>query len=90
MEKPIAKIKRDSPQQQLYLLADLLQEVFIPLEANNPEIRKTLQKFVSQIHQTSQQVSGTVTIELPDIVSQVEDEAAIKDGDLMGKYISVM
>lgn len=61
-----------NPQQQLALLSDMLQSIFIPLETKNPEIRKTLQKFVSQINHTSQQVSGVVTIELPEPVNQID------------------
>jgi hypothetical protein len=68
----------------------MLQSIFIPLETKNPEIRKTLQKFVSQINHTSQQVSGVVTIELPEPVSQIDTEAALKDNDLMARYISAM
>lgn len=89
MDNPNIPIK-PGPQKQLSLLATVLQEVFIPLENSNPTIRKALQTFVSQIHQTSHQVSGTVTIELPEIVTQIDDETAIKDPDLMNKYLAVM
>jgi dynein heavy chain len=74
----------------LWLLSELLNGIFIPLENKNPEIRKTLQKFVSQINHTSQQVSGIVTIELPEVVDQIDDETAIHDNDLMAKYIAAM
>lgn len=79
-----------NPQQQLALLSDMLQSIFIPLETKNPEIRKTLQKFVSQINHTSQQVSGVVTIELPEHVTDTDTETAVRDNDLMAKYISAM
>lgn len=63
----------------------LMKHVFIPLETRN-ELKQTLQKFISQIEHSSQQVSGTVSIELPDIVDQIDDETAIHDYELMEKY----
>jgi hypothetical protein len=35
---------------------------------------------------TSQQVSGTITIELPSPILEISDEEALKNPDLMAKY----
>ncbi|CAD8091059.1 unnamed protein product [Paramecium sonneborni] len=70
---------------QLQILQLLVERVYIPLESK-VELRTTLQKFTSQIEHSSQQVSGTITIELPDVVDQIDDETALKNYELIEKY----
>jgi hypothetical protein len=49
-------------EEQLNVLRNLLNDVFLPLESKNIETRKTLEKFISHISHTMVQVSGTVSI----------------------------
>jgi hypothetical protein len=51
-----------SVEEQLNVLRNLLNDVFLPLEMKNIETRKTLEKFISHISHTMVQVSGTVSI----------------------------
>ena len=61
------------------------------MESNNHEMKQNINKFASQISHSSQQISGTVTILMPEKPDTYEDhEVAIKDRDLMEKYENYM
>ncbi len=76
-------------QKSLNVLAMLLKNLYIVLEEEHVEMKSTLHKFVIQIVNSSQQVSGSVNIMMPegDIFNE---EQALRNKQLMDKLEQIM
>ena len=71
----------------MMILADLLTQVYIPLESRHPgETCQALKKLVSQVKQYSSQVSGTVNIDMPSTPDEHDEESARKNKELHVQY----
>ena len=63
-------------------LSQMIQHVYLPFMENKTEIKLHMEKFVRQIGITMQQAYGNVTINVPPVPNQ-ENEELIKDPKLM-------
>lgn len=79
-----------APGKSMQILSHMLQSIYIPLENQHNEIKMSLHKFVTQINQSSQQITGTVNIVIPDMQDDLSDQEAIKNKGLMEKYESYL
>jgi hypothetical protein len=72
-----------APGKGMQLLSQIIQNIYIPLDSTHAD---TLMKFVGQINQSSQQITGTVNIVIPEAQDDLSDSDAIKNKALMEKY----
>lgn len=76
--------------QALFVLTKLLKNIIVPLEKQKSDnIMATIKKFASNIDQTIQQVTGSVSIRLPD-PDNLSDTEAIMNKELMIEYQSLL
>ena len=74
----------------MQILSQIINNIYIPLESKHPDTKMNLQKFVSQINQSSQQITGTINIVIPEAQDDLNDTDAIKNKALMEKYDSYL
>ena len=76
--------------QALFVLTKLLKNIIVPLEKGKSDnIMATIKKFASNIDQTIQQVTGSVSIRLPE-PDNLSDTEAIMNKELMIEYQSLL
>jgi hypothetical protein len=63
-------VKDDTIQQNLLTMTHVINDVFIPMETTNTEVKVLLEKYTSIIHQSMVQVTGTKTIKFPALLNQ--------------------
>lgn len=87
----LAKTEVSRGTQAMMVLSKILQHVYVPLEDSQgrQDNLQNIRKFVSQISHTIQQVTGTVTIKLPEH-DDLDDEQAARNQDLMRKFEIMM
>ena len=71
-------------------LQETIKNVYLPLEEKNHDMKTTFQKFISQIEHSTQQVSGTVNIKLPEKIEDIDDQTALNDKVLIDKFVVLM
>lgn len=70
----------------MQILSQIINNIYIPLEGKHADTKMNLQKFVGQINQSSQQITGTINIVIPEAQDDLNDADAIKNKSLMEKY----
>ena len=71
------KEQRDKEsQERLHGLAMIIKEVYLPALESKPETRHSITKFTNQIHTAVQQAYGNVTIYVPPIDMEEEEEVS--------------
>lgn len=70
----------------MQILSQIINNIYLPLEEQHADTKMNLQKFVAQIHQSSQQITGTINIVVPEGPDELSDSEAIKNKALMEKY----
>ena len=74
------------PGKSMQILSQIMQHIYIPLESSHSDTKMNLSKFILQINQSSQQITGTVNIVIPESQDELTDQEAIKNKGLMDKY----
>jgi len=72
--------------ESLIVLSSLLKNIIVPLEKQKTDnMMTTIKKFASNIDHTIQQVTGSISIQLPP-KDDLSDRVAIKNKELMMRY----
>ena len=74
------------PGKGMQILSQIIQNIYVPLESQHADTKMNLQKFVGQINQSSQQITGNVNIVNSEAQDDLIDSEAIKNKALMEKY----
>ncbi len=72
-------MEEDETQQRLKNLQAMIRNVYLPLMENRLETKLHMEKFQKQINISLQQAYGTVTIRVPPVPANKDDDEIRKD-----------
>ncbi len=67
-------------------LSSMITQVYLPLLESRTETKLHMEKFVRQISISLQQAYGNVTIDVPEVPANKQEEEICKDRRLIDKY----
>ena len=79
-------MEEDETQQRLKCLQAMIRNVYTPLMEARTETRMHLEKFSKQINISLQQAYGTVTIKVPPVPANKDDDEIRKDPKTIAEF----